>query len=308
MIRRAALLGLSIAGLMCSDVYAADPVELVKNAQQAGKHVSYRGMKTANVYFGGVHTTSTMKVLHMKPDKTRTDFFTPGAIAGVIVIQNGDDIWTYSPVLDAWEQRSPAIKYSPDALLPDLTKSFDLKLAGKETVAGRSTYIVHAAPKNRAEAGRRLWIDESTHLIVKSQIEDRNGTVLNSSRYTSIDINPKDISPDAFRIDGRIAAQSKASSTTFRTVTPKYLPSGYKLIATSMITINDTACAHMQYSNGTNIISLFQRKGDADKDKSPAPIKSNVANVLTWAQDGMVFTLIADVSSRELNKIAESMR
>ncbi len=65
-------------------------------------------------------------------------------------------------------------------------------------------------------------------------------------------------------------------------------------------------CVHIQFSNSSNLISLFERKGVGERE--PAPVKSKVTNVLTWSRKRIVFTLIGDVHSSELRKIAASMR
>lgn len=265
-------------------------------------------MKVARLYFGGAYTTSTLKILHQKPDKTRTDYFSPGCVAGFIVIQDGSNVFTYLPSLDVWEKKPASEAVSPEALRPDLVKNFDIRLIGSAVVAGRSAYVILATPHNPDETARRLWIDEASYLVIGMQVEDPRGTIVNSSHYTSIELNPTDIGPDAFRITGKVRDVPKPARVEFESLVPKYLPSGYRLYVSTSITVNGASCAHMQFSNGSNVISLFERRGEDAIDRSPVPHKSNVTSVLTWSRDGIVFTLIGDVAHKELVKIADSMR
>lgn len=308
MIRRVYLLAVIMALVLPVGARCANPLEVVKQAQTANKRVSYRGMKEASLFFAGKFTTATLKVVHKKPDKTRTDFITPDSIAGVIIIQNGSSLWRYSPDSELWEKKQLADPDATEGLHPDLIKNFNIKLIGRERVAGRATYVIQAVPHNPSETARRLWVDESSYLVIRTQVEDPRGAVVNSSRFTSIEINPKDITDNAFRVTGRVHSAPKPGPREFGAILPKYLPSGYRLFASTSITVNGTSCAHMQFSNGSNIISLFERKAADNSDKTPVPHKSNVATVLTWSHGGIVFTLIGNVSNRELIKIADSMR
>lgn len=283
----------------------ASAVDVLRKAQDSDKQTSYRGMKVATIRAGGGSTTATLKVVHLKPDKTRTEYFAPSALAGIIVIQDGSVLWKYYPKDEAWERLNACVRQSPEAIRHEAFENYEIRLVGTEEVAGRSAYVIHAVPKRRGEWARRLWVDREHYVIIGTQVETASGKVINSSRYTSVEINPRDISAQAFKVTGKIKEQPSADSVGFKVEKPTYLPSGYRLVGTSSLSLNGASCSHLQYSNGVSTISLFQRK--ASRKPAPSCKDGSLANLLSWVRDGMQFTLMGEVPLAELRKISESM-
>ncbi len=287
-------------------VFAASAAEVLKRAEVADKYVSYRGFKTATVHLGACCATATIKVVHLKPDKTRTQYFSPPLLAGVILIQDGPDMWKYHPREDEWEPVRFHGSLPVDVVNQRVFENYDIRLVGTDKIAGRQAYVVQAIPKRRGEPARRLWIDNEHYLIIGTQVESPSGSIVNSSRYLSVEFDPDDISPSVFRVDGKQRRAPKGpQSPTFRVGKPSYLPSGYRVVGMSCLSVNGASSSHLQFSNGVNTISLFQRKSD---DTTGRSIKSKFTNVLTWVRDGMRFTLMGDIAKTELQKIADSVR
>jgi len=289
-------------------VFGANATDVVRRAQVADKFVNYRGMKTANVCLGGsCSATATLKIVHLKPDKTRTQYFTPQPLAGIIIIQDGSDSWKYSPKENEWEQVRLPSTQSICAIKPDALDNYDIRLVGTDRVAGRQTYVVQAVPRNPGEHTRRIWVDREYYLIIGTQVENGYGSVINSSRYTSVEFNPRDITASIFKVSGKIKpAQPRIEPVQFKTIMPSYLPNGYRFVGVSCMRVNGCSCAHVKFSNGVNTISLFQHR--SPKDLPPSQIDSKVTNVLNWARSGMQFTLMGDIPRAELQKIANSTK
>ncbi|MHB9038021.1 MAG: sigma-E factor regulatory protein RseB domain-containing protein [Armatimonadota bacterium] len=284
--------------------FAANVGELLKKAEVADKHVSYRGMKVASFCFAGEQTSARFKVVHLVPDQTRTEYYSPDVLSGMIVIQDGPRFWKYCPKRDMWEESACRMTLSLDSIHEEALQNYDLRLVGMDNVAGRTTYVIHAVPRSRLDSARRVWVDKDCYLVMRSQVESPQGAVVNSSNFTTIEINPSDISRSAFEVKGKIRPARKSEDPRFGIVKPTYLPKGYSLVGVSSLSVNGCCSAHLQFCNGANIISMFQRR--AQKDSPITPVRSKVTNVLTWARSGMHFTLMGDVPVSELRKIANS--
>lgn len=307
MISRRSIPIMAVLALTGAGVLAASATDVIERAQTADDRVSYRGMKTATIYSRRGVVESSMKVLHLRPNLTRTEYYTPSALAGIIVVETATDMWRFDPREKVWEQVCTGLAAPADHTAGDLSRNYDVRLVGSDRVAGRSAYVIHAVPKHPGDAVRRLWIDKQFYLIVANQVENGYGRVINSSRYTSIDFNPGDISASAFKVDGNVRNKPDPPSSHFKLVQPTYLPKGYRLLGASWMCVNGRSCAHLQYSNGANTISLFERQDDGGA-KSKSPLEGHYTNVLSWSRQGMVFTLISNVPKSELQKIADSVK
>lgn len=290
--------------VISASVFGASAIDVLRRSEDADKHVSYRGLKTVNVYFAGRSAVSTLKVIHLKPNKTRTEYFTPVQLAGTILIENGPGVWRFDPRESEWEKTF--VRASSCGAWDNALENYDVKLIGTDRVAGRPAYVIHAIPRMKGEKAHRVWIDKDYYLIIRTEVESPHGVVLDSSRYTDIEINPGDISPASFKITGKVKSAPENKSTSIKIVKPTYLPKGYKLVAVESVSVNCRCCAHLQFSNGVNTISMFQRP--SDKCAAPSRINSKVSNVLTWARDGVLYTLMGKVSRSELQKIANSTK
>ena len=280
--------------------------DLLKQSQDVDKRVSYRGLKTVNVYFAHDLTSAAIKVLHLKPNKTRTEYFAPPLLAGIIVIQDGSGVWRYSPSDGRWEKTCGYQPAPDEQIRREAFANYDFSIVGSDKVAGRPVHVVRAIPKRKGEPARTIWLDKEFHLALRTSVETDTGAVVNSSKYTYIEFNPKDISAAAFRIPKTVSKPPQPKDADFGIIKPKYLPDGYKAIGMSRLTVNGRTCVHLQFSNGANTISLFERA--SDKKSARTSMKSKFTNVLTWAQGGVLFTLIGDLSKSELEKIADSIK
>ena len=295
-----------------SGLLAAGAREVLQRAQLADKHVSYRGLKLAAFRFADGMITSTLKVVHLKPDKTRTDYFTPAELAGVVFIEDSTTSWKYYPREEIWEA------YPRGAILSDASaiqslEDYDMRMLGTEWVANRPTYVILTVRKGDGQTARRLWVDKEHFLIMRSQVESPRG-VLNSSRFLSIDLNPGDISPSAFKISGKVRRAKQPDDIDFRPIKPTYLPRGYRIVGMTRMVVNRRACVHFQFSNGANIISLFQRAGECHGNgresvkEAASTLPSRYVNAVSWTRGGLLLTLVGSVPRTELKKIALSIQ
>jgi outer membrane lipoprotein-sorting protein len=303
-------LALLAATFVPGAVLAASAIDVLERAEEAPRRVSYRGFKTATVYLKGCPTTAILKVVHLKPDKTRTEYFTPALLAGVIVIENGSELWRYNPQENEWEPihvRSINRQfYSGDQHIRTISNNYDVRLIGTDSVAGRPAYVIQAIPKYQGESIRRLWIDREFFLIMGTQIEKPNGLVVSSSRFTELQFNPDDISAAIFKPGGHVKSVPNDESVNLQPMKPTYIPKGYRLVGISHLIADRCRSLHMKFSNGINTISLFQHR--SDRKTYCKRTDKTTSGILTWQRSGMQFTLIGDLPRAELQKIADSVR
>jgi outer membrane lipoprotein-sorting protein len=306
MITPKTILKIGVLCLLPAAVLGADAVELFQRSQASEKRVSYRGMKVATLCSGNGSTKALFKVVHMKPDMTRTEYFAPAMLGGVVFIQNGQDSWRFSPTRSMWKKLRHPQAQLPCALSQEALANFDLRLVGPDKVAGRDVYEIRAIPKRPSEPSRRMWIDSDYYTVIASQVERPDGRILTRSEFTKIEFNPPDISPSIFKVSGKVEEPVKSTEPPFKVLKPSYVPAGYKLVGIETLIVQGVPSVHLQYSNGGSTISVFERKADSALVGPHSGGK--VLNVYTCLRGGMQFTLIGSVSRAELRKIADSLR
>lgn len=304
MIFRKPYLFMLAAIVTSSAAFGATANDIVRRAQTANAQVSYRGTKVARILVGGRAVTSAMEVTHMKPDMTRTAYLSPKVLAGVVVVQRGAAIWRFGPRRKTWEQLHGSGSVPAGAAIDVALQNYRVRLIGSQKTIGRDAYVVLAAPKRAGESVLRLWIDKQTYLTLRTQVEKPSGEVASSTSFSTIGVNPSGISRSAFAVLARPKAAAKVVRLDFRVAKPRYLPKGYKYVGVTTGRVNGRPYAHLQFSNGVNTVSLFQRRSEGNARAPKVP--DHLVSVMTWTKHEMLFTLIGDLPRAELAKIANS--
>ena len=109
---------------------------------------------------------------------------------------------------------------------PRLLKNEDAKLAefyemralGEDRVAGYATRVVHLKPRDGFRLGMRLWSEEKTGLLLKSQVIGLNGEVLEQVAFSELAINVpsqgEKIKSSIRKLEGYRVEQVRAVVTT----------------------------------------------------------------------------------------------
>ncbi len=294
--------------LVCSSAFGASVSDILERAAQAERRISYRGIKNASVNTGtGALVFAKMKVLHLKPDKTRTEYLAPSTLAGVVFVRNSRNTYRYDPHQKRWQAIGRCPVYCDDELLDNLRKHYNLRLLDIQQAAGRDAYLIAAEPRRKFEPVHQLLIDKETYLVVAAFTTASDGKYFRAYKFVSLELNPKDIRPSLFDVPASVSRSEKHDTRpNFKVMKPSYLPVGYKLVGEGTSRMNNLLCSHLRFSNGVNTISLFQRPA-RNSSNHPAHL-FRTTNVVTWTKDGMLLTLVGDISQEELEKIARSVR
>lgn len=125
----------------------------------------------------------------------------------LLIVENGPNGWLYEPSVKRATTFDPTkmvgdIGPGPsfgasdlEALLRNAGVNYDVKLIGKENVAGRATYVLAMTPKPgtiqaKWMASALAWIDQQTYLQLRSEWKNAQGNIITEWAYTSLDENP----------------------------------------------------------------------------------------------------------------------
>lgn len=310
--RVAFVLAVSVIALLeivfISPAHTADnPLDLLKMSQAAERNTSYRGLKFADITIDKRTIRAHFKIVHRKPDHTRTEYFQPSELAGIIVIEKKGDNWRFLPAQGYWQHNKWEL--APQQINLAL-KNYKVTDAGQGTVAGRQAYILKLTPKKRGNPSETVWIDKVYHLVLKNELKNSSGTTVSVSEFRQISFEPDDITDAAFAIPKEIKPPNNpVPDLGFTVVKPKYMPKGYSFVQTTSVLVgNDVYAAHLMYTNGINTISIFERKARGKDSGNWKSGLGSVANMVRFDHGHITFTIIGDIAKRELQRIADSLK
>ncbi len=71
----------------------------------------------------------------------------------------------------------------------DFDKYYGFSLGGKDRIAGRLARVVLIEPRDGYRYGYRVWVDESTGLLLQSDLVNEKGVALEQMMFTAIDVH-----------------------------------------------------------------------------------------------------------------------
>jgi sigma-E factor negative regulatory protein RseB len=215
-----------------------------------------------------------------------------------------------------------ADKMNFPALLPerlqDLDENYIIQLGRSERVAGRVAQQVIVRPRDDLRYGYHLWADNATGLLLRADLVDQKGQVIEQFLFTQITIGGS--IPDAAlapettgkklkwrREEPREAGAVQASDASDWTVSQ--LPSGFRFTGRMVrkSALRNVIAEHQVYSDGLATVSVFIEKAD----KSSAAMKgvTNMGAVHafgTHVADHQV-TVVGEVPASTVIQIANSV-
>ena len=285
--------------------------DVLSRSASAPRLHSYKGIRLVRVIQHGRPVEVKAKVYHRRPDKTRTEYVAPPCVAGTIILNVGRQRWQYSSKTQRWVR---CFHQDEEDHLALARRNYRSEPAGEGIVAGRPASVFILVPTTPGNPGKTIWVDKKCDLVVRSEWHNSAGEVISWSRFTEIEFDPPNM-PDELFQPPRLPAQTvetQLDRPCFKVIIPGYVPKGYVLSGTTVLQVGRERAVHLKYTNGINTISLFERVELKMPDTPPDAVKHPTGypspQVVNWRQNGVVFTLMGDVSHSELRKIADSAR
>jgi hypothetical protein len=222
-----------------------------------------------------------------------------------------------------------AVSSSPEGVF-GITKSL-VALLGKHYVAayagtgaadGRSATVVELYRFDGSLAAR-YWLDRQTTVPLRRELFDTSENVISEDSFTRVQFGavavPRLAGTEAQQAQppaqpAWVAAPSAAGFLTSLSergwLLPASLPGGLPLYAAASTQIAGGEVADLEYSDGLYVVSLFVQRGTlAPGISSWQPVRMAGEQVyvsghsVTWAADGLVYTMIADASPQTVTEV-----
>lgn len=221
-------------------------------------------------------------------DGLREEFLQQGNIVGYFGNSQPFSLQT-DKILD----NRPSILYTDFNQL----EGYELIEMGRDRIADRIARVIRIVPKDDFRYQYRLWIDERSKLLLKSELRDRNGSVLELFKVQSLEFNDELTNLAqmirSFSLPPLIL--SPASMLTKQlSWQPKWLPKGFKLRSVGkQHLLNGEVVDSQIYSDGIFSFTLYLAENQGN------PLQEH-----SW-QDGKTTLYTQSVGNQDLVIVGE---
>ncbi|MCS7192048.1 MAG: hypothetical protein NZ937_03580 [Armatimonadetes bacterium] len=239
---------------------------------------------------------------------------------------------------DVWQIRTDKIEMAKS--------NYNLKFLGRERIAGYFCLVLQIEPKHKGNPIRKIWVHPPTRLPLQVERYSPEGQIEMRLTFTEVKIDeplpvlifdpsvPQDWKVSILPFQRQRIEIGQANEILgFLPLLSSWLPPGYVMEGIFMIAQNRRKMAHIVYTDGIGVISVFQhpaspkhRSPDAPSFPPPPrpfsrphrgapPPKGTPPMHLLFPQrilvrdiDNLKVVLVSDVMQDWLEKMADSMK
>ena len=317
----------ALSGLLCA-VFANTSVagEISGNPQQsldrmarAAQELNYDG---TFVYRNGA-TIQSMRIIHRGGGEGERERLVALSGAAREVIRDSERVTCILPdsqTVVVAKSRPRTFPYSKLFASDTGFSSFYVLSAERgERVAGRHTQLVTVDPHDRFRYGYRLWMDRDLGLLLKSELIDERGEIVEQLVYTNIEL-PASI-PDellepaisgagyTWYNDDRSEPVSAAAADSEPGWYPGWLPDGFELseVARDPILASRDPVEHLVFSDGLASVSVFIEQLDAASEPLAGLDTMGAVNAYGRMIEDYQITVVGEVPATTVERISRSI-
>ncbi len=197
-----------------------------------------------------------------------------------------------------------------------LVANYHFSVIGEDRVAGRPTWVVSIKPKDAYRYGYQFWIDQDNSFLLKSELRNRTGLLLEQIMFTQLDI--LDVVADEMlkpSITGTGFTWHNNSGTDAETGRKTgqwrvgWMPSGFTKNSQEAYPMADSKkpVDHLVYSDGLAMVSIFIEKLDADSEIASGFSKMGGVNTFARVANGYQVTAVGEVPQATVQRMANSV-
>lgn len=304
--------------------------QVARHAMLAPQIVDYEGTKVLSILRGQSMETVTVSEAHKRPNRMRLEFLSPEGVAGRVVVDDGSQTWHYEPRLHMVIQ-GPSLAAPLNMPSDTWLELHVVTLLGVEEVIGRPTIVLSLKPR-QGRGERRLWIDRTTGVALRTEERDPDDGLVATTYFTRISyaLNfPDAMFRPRFPAGAPVVAPSEPArpltalpalqkAVGFRIDVPERLPGGFVLIGGQPVAGGPLVAAHLHYADGPRAVALFvapaARLGPPGRGQEVAALGSQAraigwgaTRLVQWEARGMRLTLIGHLPLADLVAIAAAI-
>ncbi|MHB8534659.1 MAG: MucB/RseB C-terminal domain-containing protein [Sulfuricaulis sp.] len=304
--------------LICSTALAADtPHEWLKKINHATRHLEYQG----TFVYQHDDQLEAMHIYHRVEHNSVQERLVSLNGAPREIIRDASEVRCYWP-----DKKSIVVEYHKadakgfPAILParlqDIDKYYSMRMGHVERITGRPAQLIVIAPVDQYRYGYHLWADKDTGLLLKADLVDSGGNVLEQFMFTDITIGKK-IPASALApgmSDKDMVWYRENDATPEVDMKPGWeaasLPQGFHLSmhVTRHMPMRKQPVEHLVYTDGLAAVSVFIEK--QDKGAKPfmlGPSRMGALHAMGTRVDDYQITAVGEVPAQTVSLIGGSV-
>ena len=311
------LVGTFLGSLAFPTLASEDARAWLKRMSEAAKSLNYEG---TFVYRQGAHI-ETMRIIHRAEAEGERERMV--SLNGVPreVLRDETQVTCIMPddhavVVDT--RRSKGRFASSFENVDERLEAFYLFSVGEvDRIAGRTARIIRIKPKDEYRYGYSIWLDVETGLLLKSELLDGEGNVLEQVLYTSVSL-PESI-PDtmlepAISGEGFTWYRNEGGEPAARQVASDWavggLPAGFVLKSSDEEPLpnSEAPVGHMVYSDGLASFSVYVERLTTDKEPFAGLSQMGAMNAFGTLVGDNQITVVGEVPRKTVEQVGQAVR
>ena len=230
------------------------------------------------------------------------------------LIRINDVVSVFEPDVQPYSLRSNHINgpipsvllYHPESLL----ESYEFITVGRARVAGRSAQQIRIVSRDNTRFGYQLWLDEASGMLLKLNMLDLQGALLEQIQVTAFAISAE---PSEYfsRINVNSLPKPMAmNNTQTRPHSWKvgYLPKGMHVVKqdTRRLALTGQVVEHKLFSDGLIDVSVYVQPA-RDAVGGDLALRNEVSTFLTLTDGKAQVTVVGEIPLQTANAIATSL-
>ncbi|ASK33486.1 MucB/RseB C-terminal domain-containing protein [Alloalcanivorax mobilis] len=294
---------------------AASPAQtLLAEMAQASKGLDYQGRF---LYQFGAEV-STMEVRHAVFDGEEYQRLTHLDGRLVEVLRLGDELVALHPngTLTRITDGGTDLLTFRDRLSSSIPDQYNVLVDGDGRVAGRAATRMRVAPLDNHRYGYRLWIDDESYLMLKSEMVDAGGMALERVEFVTLNLDPA-LNRADFQVPKVLSERAlenvPASQSDRVRVQASWLPGGFEAVDRDWRRVGEQRApvAAQSFSDGLATFTVFVEAVDTEQvEEGVSRVGPTVAisRHLDVAGQSYLVSLIGEIPQPTAERVMQAVR
>ena len=230
------------------------------------------------------------------------------------IIRNKDEVWFYLPDIKTVKvDRTQTRRFFP-GLIADPVQTFgdgyDVRVMGKDRVAGRDCRLLTLQPKDLFRYGYSLCADIESGLLLRACMVDGRGEVLEQFGFSEVMVGqliPRDTLKSNFSNENWIRQNPPIAESSGWDV--KALPPGFRKIMElkRRMASKTEPVTHLLFSDGLAAVSVFVERRDGPPNPTASPRQQGPVSYYSRQIPDYTVVVLGEVPIAAIMRIANSV-